>query len=166
MFLNSSLSGPSAKTDLLPIREREGGRFAACPHRTREKGNRSREQLHQRVQRDARTHGLMGEMTWTTDIWATSWPLPLFWEGNAAGSSLHHEVLHLQTYVSLLLPPIPLAIAWPGLPPLPTYLHTISTTRRYTQVQKRNERYLKKTGSVLKFLLIWEGEGSTQTLLN
>lgn len=109
MFLNSSLSCTDAKIDLLPTREREGGGFAACPHPISEKENWCQDQLHQQVQHDAKTHGLMEEMTWTTDIWATCWPLPLFCEGNAAGTSLHHEVLYLQICVSrLLLPPVPL----------------------------------------------------------
>lgn len=37
---------------------------------------------------------------------AMCWPLLLFCKGNAAGSSLHHEVLYLQISVNLLLPPV------------------------------------------------------------
>lgn len=86
-----------------PSQQREGGRGAACPYRIGEKGNWSQDQLDQRVPHDAKTHGLMGERAWTTDIWATCWPLLIFCEGNAAGTSLHHKVLYLQICVSLLL---------------------------------------------------------------
>lgn len=39
MFLNGSLSCTGAKTDLVPTREQEGGRFAAYPHHLSEKGS-------------------------------------------------------------------------------------------------------------------------------
>lgn len=112
-----------------PSQQREGGRGAACPHRIGEKGNWSQDQLDQWVPHDAKTHGLMGERAWTTDIWATCWPLLIFCEGNAAGTSLHHKVLYLQICVSLLLllPPPKYLLQLPNLGFLPPqYTYTLS----------------------------------------
>lgn len=139
------------------------------------RGKQVSDLLHQRVQRDAKTHGLMRQLTWATDVGAMCWPLPCLFlslGGNAAGTSLHHEVPYLQICVSpSSLPSAPCrcqaqrVLLW-SLRVLPPTTHTLIDTTRHNTLHFFSVLGCKNNCSVWKFLLIWEREGGTQTLLN
>lgn len=140
-------------------------RFAACPHCMSEKGNQAQDQLPQWVLHDAKTQGLMGEVTRTTEIWAMCcWPSLL---ALRAVQQVPHCTMESSTCRAAgASSSLPCFLSNLGFP-LPHRTHTcLSMQRDITEQYRREIQGIENNSNVLKFLLIREGKGGTQTLFN